>query len=42
MQDIKNSVLRPGGYLEKIATDPDVRENFRIAIQDMYTPREIS
>ena len=41
MQDIKNSVFKPGGYSGKIETDPDIRENFRIAIQDLNSPQEI-
>jgi len=41
VQDIKKSVFRSGGYLDKLKTEADIREQFRIAIQDAYAPQEI-
>lgn len=41
VQDIRKSVFKPGGYLDKLETEDNIRKQFRIAIQDMYTPQEI-
>jgi hypothetical protein len=36
MQDIKDSVLRHGGYLDKLETDPNILMKFRKAIEETY------
>jgi hypothetical protein len=41
VQDIKKSVFKSDGYLDKLKTEADIREQFRIAIQDVYAPQEI-
>jgi hypothetical protein len=38
MQDIIDSVIRHGGYLDKLETDPNILGNFRNAIEQTYTP----
>lgn len=38
VQDIRDSVLRHGGYLDRIDTDPDILGKFRKAIEETYTP----
>ena len=40
-QDIINSVFKPGGYLEKLETNPDIQSNCWRAIKDMHKPQEI-
>ena len=36
MNDIKNSVERPGGYLHSLETIPDLQDRFKKAIEQIY------
>ncbi|MPZ06523.1 MAG: hypothetical protein GEU26_08910 [Nitrososphaeraceae archaeon] len=41
MQDIRNSVFRTGGYLQKLETNTDILKRCKDAIQEIYTPQLI-
>ncbi|MDQ6863091.1 MAG: hypothetical protein M3044_04640, partial [Thermoproteota archaeon] len=36
MNDIKNSVERPGGYLHSLEITPDLQDRFKKAIEQIY------
>lgn len=38
VQDIRDSVLRHGGYLDRLETDTTILDNFRKAIEETFTP----
>ena len=37
MEDIVDSVIRHGGYLDKLETDSTLLNNFKNAIEEVYT-----
>lgn len=39
-KDIRDSVIEPGGYLNTLKTDAALRQNFDLAIGDIFDPKE--